>query len=528
MKLIIIDDNILDSNGMNGLIYSNIPEIEVIGIYSNGKQALPHIIEKAPDIIITDIYMPLMNGIEMVKNIRKLNINSRIIFVSCHNEFEYAKSAVDFDVDSYISKPFPNDEFISAVKKSIELAKAEHENHQIVSEFQKRLPILQNAFFKELLHEQEYNQNEIRHDLDFLGIKLFKNGFFAVASIMLKASEKQNEKNFFLFHCFVEKFIDDYNAASILPFIIRESLTEYIIIFNYTAPYENVFEFLNSLSKSLSEATQSSLQIALSEQKNAITELHKLYIQVKYIMSQNYYFSKLNDIITYENLDAKSASFSFKQLELSNMYDDIREIIFSSGTEPLDKFINKLFDNDYSLYSDIYVKNILSITIMTLQIILNDIKKSISDIIIDDYMLFEKIKYCSTIHDIKNWIYNILNFTRQELIKQSSSEYYTIVNKIKDFIRKNYHMPITIEAISSGVYLSPKYANKIFKNIENMTIFDYLTDYRMNAAKKMLQNTDNKLYTIASSIGYKNVSHFCLTFKKYTGMTPNEFRQKKS
>ena len=128
--------------------------------------------------------------------------------------------------------------------------------------------------------------------------------------------------------------------------------------------------------------------------------------------------------------------------------------------------------------------------------------------------------------DVKQWIYNVFKTVKEHLAEKNIVKNVRIVNAIKEFIKNNYNEQISINDISKAVYFSGRYANSLFKKETGKTIFDYVIEYRMEKAKKLLREQDSKVALVAEAVGYTNNSYFCLSFKKIVGMTPAEYKRK--
>jgi len=112
------------------------------------------------------------------------------------------------------------------------------------------------------------------------------------------------------------------------------------------------------------------------------------------------------------------------------------------------------------------------------------------------------------------------------LSERNTTKNVKLVENIKDIIKSKYHGQITIEDISKSVYLSGRHANSLFKKETGKTIFDYVIEYRIEVAKKLLKDSTSKVASVAEEVGYTNTSYFCLAFKKNVGMTPAEYKSK--
>ena len=175
-NMLIVDDNPHERRGIAELISSRYSNINIMESCANGKQALDAILDFQPDLILSDIVMPIMNGIEMAKIVRTLYPSIKIIFMSCHNEFDYAKSALTLNANEYILKPIVEEDFYAAIDKVLAICECEllqkSERKMMMEQLDKSIHLFQEQFFRELLCGIYKTQDEIVSRMDFLKILL--------------------------------------------------------------------------------------------------------------------------------------------------------------------------------------------------------------------------------------------------------------------------------------------------------------------------------------------------------------------
>ena len=188
-KLFIVDDNKYERNGIKNSIDWEALGIEVVGVFANGAEALEQIETLQPDIVITDIAMPIMNGIEMSELIKKSYPHIKTIFISCHSDFEFARSAVDLGIYGYVLKPIISDELIKAINKLLNEYSIEDiqlkEKARMMKQLEDMLPLVQEQFLKELLLGNFQSKSDILNRIDFLKIPILDHEDFYVISLKL-------------------------------------------------------------------------------------------------------------------------------------------------------------------------------------------------------------------------------------------------------------------------------------------------------------------------------------------------------
>lgn len=197
-KLVIVDDEYLVRLGIRETIDWAANGIEVIGDASNGKQGYEMIKELNPDLVITDIKMPIMNGVDLVKTLHKEGFNGEIVVLSGYKDFEYAKETFENGIFSYVVKPIDNDELLEVVLRAVAKLEQKIKDRTLTSKVQTELPTLQSEFMKKLLSSNSFVGSDISSELLNHDISLPTNGTMALISIEEMFKSKKSELNIYI------------------------------------------------------------------------------------------------------------------------------------------------------------------------------------------------------------------------------------------------------------------------------------------------------------------------------------------
>lgn len=197
-KLVIVDDEYLVRLGIRETIDWAANGIEVIGDASNGKQGYEMIKELNPDLVITDIKMPIMNGVDLVKTLHKEGFNGEIVVLSGYKDFEYAKETFENGIFSYVVKPIDNDELLEVVLRAVAKLEQKIKDRTLTSKVQTELPTLQSEFMKKLLSSNSFVGSDIPSELSNHDISLPTNGTMALISIEEMFKSKKSELNIYI------------------------------------------------------------------------------------------------------------------------------------------------------------------------------------------------------------------------------------------------------------------------------------------------------------------------------------------
>ena len=237
--------------------------------------------------------------------------------------------------------------------------------------------------------------------------------------------------------------------------------------------------------------------------------------------------SENSPIVLFEEIACVNTEIFEQNVNLQEMLGEIKDILSLWTPEKILPFINKYLPESM-VHNENYIKSFSFSTINLIQVVLLEQNCTLNSVLGERGNVWDKMDKFDTIVDIRQWLYNVFKACIEHLVNSQSIGYTHIVEDIKKIIHERYNERLSVENIAYLVNFSPSHANNIFKSITGQTIFDYQTDYRMEKAKEFLNDPYTKVYLIAEMVGYTNKSHFSLQFKKHTGLTPMEFKNRTS
>lgn len=538
-RLVVVDDNPLDRNGILNTVDWEGMGIQVVASYSNGRQVIENVEKDNPHILLSDIAMPVMNGIEMVRILRNRGLDIKTIFMSCHDEFDFAKSAVNLDVESYVLKPIVAEELREAIEKVLDKRRSQelinNEKAEMLSFIQRSLPLFTDQFFRELVIGSLTEPEDIRQRGEFLKINPPADSLVQVAFLRLSGNSSTKGqgdiKNSYLDMCAVLKLFKEYAGEAIRIHTVQLALTDYVVVAilspNSTQNRESLLlECVVSVKDRLKEEYGLSAAIGLSlESDQGYGEVNVLFKQARLALESRFY-SDEDRIVAYAEIADRELQPFEEQVNLQDLYSELKELLLEGNEGRVEAFIGKYLAAMDRGFSESYVKSFAFSVANILQILLIENHESFSNVFGDDIMIWSKLSQFNTIRDIRRWLFNIVNSVVGYLHSGSKGQYARMVEDIKTLVKKRYHEQLTVNDIAKALYLSLSHANNIFKKMEDKTIFDYLLECRMEAAMRLLRDPDSRVYAVSEQVGYSNKSHFCLVFKKTTGLSPMEYKNK--
>ncbi len=526
----------MERDGIRSICNWNELGIEIIGEAWNGKVALQFLENEKADIIITDVKMPVMDGLSFSEKVRELYPATKIIFISGYEDFEAVRNAISVNAYAYLLKPVNLAELLSIIKKAVSIYfedKCKQEEVMVLKkQLNESMPLLQEKFLREiLLGITRFDARKLLERARFLGIRI-NSGRFCVA--VIEANEftefcsNHNEEQIYTETL---KFLNVINAQSLqigdIPTLItHEGEFAKILYFPSLLSDEEISHHAEVSGEIIIEQIRTNCgldaTIGLSSISSGIEMLPVLYQQARKAVKQKFFLGN-NRVLWYE--DKINPEIEIK-INLNDAITELEEAIWAANPDQVAKIIDKLF-SEIALCRQIdklYLQSVCMQLVSSSIRILSENNESIENVLGTGVSPWSKLLHIDTILDIRNWISNYLRAVAEYLYAKRQDNNTLLIQQIKEFIHQEYKNPITIDDISKKVYLASGYIRRVFKNKTGYTVLDYLVEYRMKKAAEILKNTSMKVQDISCTVGYESASYFCSIFKEYYGMTPGEYR----
>ncbi|MEG1473429.1 MAG: response regulator [Christensenella sp.] len=519
-KLLIADDEV---NLLN-LIITQIDwaslGFEVMGA-RDGKEALALVNDGfAPDVLLTDIRMPFMDGLELSERLRAQYPNIAIIVLSGHDEFSYAKKSMQLGTSDYLLKPI-RPKALSDIMQKLKLkldamAAQNKELARIHMQLEESLPILRQQYILMLMYES-FPDEMIRDQFNYLGIHLDGQAYTVC---LLSHSPLENPADKF-FTCFAIQNILQKLFAEQSVCLFDNDGTQMIVC---ASPDES--NDRNIISSKLEDAiTQISSQFSLTATAaigvdvSSLSDLPQSYKSALAALGQQVVGGSGN---VYDALIDTAVLGNMKLGLPFALSEKIASIFPYEQTDVLRHSMITLFDN-------IRLKNCTDITYLRLVCsdFINNVHRSLSEygeIAIDDD-IYHKLFSAVTIDELEEITCAYVFELKQTSDAARKRKQKGLIHQAFEYIDENYSDPsLSLSAIAQNLFVSPSYLSNLFKRKCEMNFVDYVTKLRMEHAKKLLLTSELRTYEISAQIGYKDPQYFSNSFKKHTGMTPSEFR----
>lgn len=516
-RVILADDEPVIIRGLKKLIAWDKLNAEVIADACDGEDLLEKIKKLHPDIIISDVAMPRMTGLDVIEEIRNNHWNIKVIFLSGYQEFDYVKTALSREAVDYLLKPVGKEELEYAVTRAEQMLKSEHP----VEYWQAEKNDVEQVFKK---INSEYESKDLYEHFQDMGIdtegKIFVGASFAVLPLSGTGTEDQNM--FELIRLSIFQKVNEHLKQNKNGFVIkRDTDTNNLIILGRDE--KEAQEEIRRLSQWIKEQYQVRLAVGIGKTVKQIDGLKYAYKTAKF-SCQLYYFCE-EEVIRYSNISREFYS-SFDDYNV--YYDHLTEAVLS-GDQQWKEHLEKILE----IIENLHYGNRYAAENRCVAMLLDLLKELQEHVEIEEkdrrnYELFvSNIRKMNSFRELKGFIKrNLFKFVDDMIMRDNIGEKDTI-RHVKAHIKEHYAEDISLEKMASIVYMNPYYFSSFFKKETGQNFKNYLIEIRMKAAMKILLESEITTYQLAQSVGYRDVKTFVKNFREYYGDTPSEYKKNK-
>ena len=527
LNLLIADDEELERRAVKNIIGKSFEGQFNIFEAKNGRQAIEVADKEKPEIIIMDIKMPGIDGIEAIKEISKFSGESYFIVLSAYDYFNYAKEAMKCGVKDYILKPLKKDELINKIKEAVYYIEENKNKRKEEIEIKERLKTIQPIVQNELCYAFINNMataDSCKGYLEFLNVS-FNSGYCIIMSIKDKYKyaaineiERVEMKNK------IKDYVYDY--INLTRKCISTCLYTNDIVFFIETPKEydkymvkvDSINMVRDIAARIKNKFDVSILAGIGRVYDNIKNLEKSYNEA--IIALNYDNIDMR-VRHYDDIFGNEEPGIYYSIELEKV---LVNSIYKGEVEESCKIFNDIMIKACEGIEDMNkVKTIVLQMILTIVLSIN--KSGDSGIDIEAIQSFIRE---SPIENIEDSIV-VGNKVIADIIKNVSNKYTDsqekIIKRSIEYIKNNFKGDLTLEIVADYACVSPYYFSKIFKKFTGTNYIDYLTDIRIEKAKEMLRDGRVAVKDVCFNVGYNDPNYFSRVFKKIVGLSPKEFKE---
>ncbi len=528
LKILIVDDEEMTREGIIKRIPWDNLGIGNIERADDGINALKILSYFQPDILLTDVRMPRMDGVELSYRIREILPNCKIIFMSGYSDKEYLKSAIKLKAIDYIEKPININELKNVIGKTAALCineemKSQHEI-AINSTIKTSAPIIKNEIALQLA-KRNCDTASIPNHIRAVGLDIQNNDCFNTVLIKIPSIEEIDSEHLVSLKTVItnalENSFSDFGPHGIIGF----KDDGYFIIHLYSRASEchllsavKLNSYCSTLLYTIKEYHQ--IFISIGTRVNGPENIYRSY-DTAVIAMQKSFFKDYNSILPYMESDVPSYTFDNKLLCI------FENILLNNGKEDALFFV-KSFSSELRRYDNTLVITIKDIFFKLTQILSRFSARNQVDTFkefISENFMWEFILKINTLTELEKFLTGKIE-AYYTLLKEET-ENRGIVKEIIKYIQKHYdNEALSINKISEFIYLSQTYICSLFKEETGNTINQYITEYRIEKSKQLLKDVRLRISEVSTAVGYTDANYFTKLFRKITGQSPSEYREK--
>lgn len=533
MRVLIAEDEIAIANLIKGLIDFDRLNLELIGHALNGQIAYEMIKQHQPDIVITDISMPLMNGLEMITKTRKDGLSSHFIIISGLTHFQYALSAIKMGVDDYLLKPINRDELNDVLEKTIvkiaTLRKIDYQIQKLNIDANLQSQKLRRSFIMDILYHKQHIENITIDTLnDEYEYHVLPNSSFVLGIAQVDGITQLNLPTQ---NTIIEQMMRSFQTGikeRCIDSEVYNKNNQFIFLINYhTEHAAKVFGSISAIHEDLQNYLDSYEKISIVVScGNPINDIR----MISYSLTTAYEALKARIILGSSQVLFAQQLIKSEKLNIFNISDSDASFLRSNiDIQDQQKIQSTLVDFFKKAAASVQTcpQRLPEVYRNTLSDILSDLHqhKLLNSNPADTYM-----QYCDAMeqyYTLKDLVKYTVSFIMDllPLRNEEENQENRIIQTAKQYIQEHFHENIKLEDVAEQVYLAPTYFGVLFKKEAGDSFSSYLTMVRMEKAKEFLKDSRYNIAEVANATGYQDKRYFSKLFKEQVGVTPKEYRK---
>lgn len=519
LSVLLVDDEQFVRMGLRTLIDWESCGYEIIGEADNGEDALRIITEKHPDLVITDIRMPVLDGLELIRRVTEAgHLATKFIIISGYDEFKYAQQAMRYGVSDFILKPVDQDELQDILLR----LRRQIAKDQII--MKKTDVIWINAIFEALL-KGETNHKNIEEWEQVLGIQEAKKLFYMFIEINDDHLWEESGSHVF----------SDWEFCQHLGHIIAQilGLKEPVFLYQHerslygmivtdrvlSAFFGSTERLASTLQTRLSEAIGKTVMIYVGVPVPHVGQLHRAYATAKEALQ--YKFALPGGVVVYEKV--KDQPLQYMELEPS-LRQQLMEGVEENDEAQIREAVERIFNafREHRFAPEV-VKTAINQCVFSVVRLIRELKGREDELKSLQFMVgWQDLNIAP--ETLKRYFLAFMLESAGYIAELNLERSRGIIHKIKSYIDSHFCEDISLKSLGAMFYMNPTYLGQIFKKAYGVYFREYLMNLRINEAKRLLRQTDLCVYEIAERVGFNNPEYFVTQFEKVVKMTPAEYR----
>lgn len=532
IKMMVVDDEPVIREGIVTVVDWQSLGIEVVGTAGNGRDGMARALAKKPDIVITDIRMPIMDGIHFARELKEKLPKVRVVFLTGYNEFAYAREAIRIGAADYLLKPVNTEDLTGLVGRLAD--EVRQENATVVSRNQEtvllkeNLPMMRNRCVKRFFRG-ELGLRQFQERAKTLGMRFGEAEYQVIILCidyyyqLIASGEREAGLLKYAMSNIAEESLGTNGQAAVCD----EGEARLMVILSTDEEIRGITRKCKEIQFCMRKYYGVSVSVSIGKKVGTLMELKQSYQTADEAMDER--IKQGSSQIIVRDGEAREASDSTRLFlapdEEQNLSDAVRLLDKTRVYDTLELIFEK-----YVMQQDIGRKGIEQLCMYLVLIAMRQLEHfSISpqEALGKNYYYYNEISKYETAEDLEMWMKDIYGTALAAVDRQSNHKYKGIVAGGIAYAMEHFAESIQVGDVAQATYVTPNYFSKVFKEETGENFTDWLNKYRIEQAKKRMDaEPETKVYIIAEETGFSDYKYFAFIFKKYTGYTPTSYRNR--
>lgn len=513
MKVFIADDEAIVREGLKNIIDWEELNFTVCGEGTNGLNTLEGMLKLKPDLVLLDIHMPKLHGIDVAKQARAEGFQGRIIILSGYSDFKYAQDAIRCGVDYYLTKPVDEDELLDAVKSIQDTIIKEQQKSTNLETYREKAKY---KILRDMM--QTANDEEIKESnstFNFADLNLDADSY----RIIVLDSYHSDDTDYFLAFCKLLR-VPAHKSRSMEHIQIDK---KEVVILKGATILSQFTSIINTMETDPKNPAYATLFIAAGRVISKINDIYFSYHDALFLLNRRFFCKKHQHILTNANLPNQNEfTYHLNDDDANKFCNLFYQYIQTYNRKGIEEALDTLQDTLFYTKED--SDSIKSFMIGLFLQLKHLLEQNYNDKDINfqkNAEIIDKIQRTRYLYEITNYFNEQFDMVIKAIGNSSSD---SVIDDILYYIRYNYKSNLKLDTLAPMFGYNSSYLGKVFSKKVGENFNSYVDQVRIAQAKELLLQENLKVYEIAKNVGYKNVDYFHKKFKKYVGISPAEFR----
>ena len=533
-RILIIDDEQVVREGISRNIDWSALGFELVGACRDGREGLEQVERLQPDVVLTDICMPFVDGLELAGAISDQLPNTKTILLTGYDEFDYAKEAVKLKVHDFLLKPITAEELTEMLRELRTQIDAERDRRQKLERLQEQLhaalPVYRERFLNRLVEAAgTVPVVDLEGTLALLELELPGPQYVIMVCDLdpPQATGRDNRSDEHLSGIAVQNVlagVADDNPNVVAFSTAAEQAVAIVSVDGPELATTRALEVAELVSERAQREVGRTISVGVGGAAPGLRELPRSYGEAKTALEHRFVLGA-NQIITIHQVrgDGEPPSAPVTSESKDRYIQALKAGISEEAVSALQEVVSSLRNLGADMdYCHVVMHRLLADTIACFDAIGVDFR----DVTSIGGNPFMKLAGFKTLSEIGRWFVTVLEEVRRLVEGRQQSHSRIKAVAAEEYIREHYMDPeLSLQKVCHALAVSKSYLSSVFKSYSGMTLVEYLTEVRMEQARILLGAGDKKIYEVAEAVGFRDAHYFSLTFKKQTGQSPTEYRE---